>query len=90
MPLPFFLLQVPGTVRYVDVTPTLQKQSYWPSYNCPYIKEVFDISGWPEYVQQYGDFYTYDKNPRYGTVRLDGVGRCRVPSCMSLLVAAVL
>jgi hypothetical protein len=56
--------QVPGNIQYGDVTDVLVKQAYWPSYNCPYFTSIFNVSGWPELVQQYGNFYSYDKNPR--------------------------
>ena len=56
--------QIPGTVQSLDVTDVLSSASYWASYNVPYIKDVFNRSGWPALVAQYGNTLSYDKCPR--------------------------
>ncbi|NXJ80244.1 PLBLB protein, partial [Trogon melanurus] len=58
------LEQIPGLVMAADQTELLYKQGYWASYNLPYFEEIFNASGTPELVKKYGDWFTYDKNPR--------------------------
>uniref|UniRef100_A0A8D0CEX0 Phospholipase B-like n=1 Tax=Salvator merianae TaxID=96440 RepID=A0A8D0CEX0_SALMN len=58
------LEQIPGMVVTGDKTKDLYEKSYWASYNVPYFEEIFNASGLPLLVQKYGDWFTYDKNPR--------------------------
>ncbi|XP_049661502.1 putative phospholipase B-like 2 [Accipiter gentilis] len=58
------LEQIPGLVVAADRTELLYQQGYWASYNLPYFEEIFNASGNPELVKKYGDWFTYDKNPR--------------------------
>ncbi|XP_064889912.1 putative phospholipase B-like 2 [Columba livia] len=58
------LEQIPGLVMAADRTELLYQQGYWASYNLPYFEEIFNASGTPELVKKYGDWFTYDKNPR--------------------------
>ena len=58
------LEQLPSYIESRDMTDTLRQQLYWPSYNCPYFPTVFNLSGVPAMVQQYGDWFSYDKTPR--------------------------
>ncbi|NXK48824.1 PLBLB protein, partial [Chauna torquata] len=58
------LEQIPGLVRVADKTELLYQQGYWASYNVPYFEEIFNASGNLELVKKYGDWFTYDKNPR--------------------------
>ncbi|XP_054852634.1 putative phospholipase B-like 2 [Eublepharis macularius] len=58
------LEQIPGMMIADDKTRELYQQGYWASYNVPYFKEIFNASGLPELVKKYGDWFTYDKNPR--------------------------
>ncbi|NXO99249.1 PLBLB protein, partial [Certhia brachydactyla] len=58
------LEQIPGLVVVADKTELLYKQGYWASYNVPYFEEIFNVSGNLELVRKYGDWFTYDKNPR--------------------------
>ncbi|KAG8181373.1 hypothetical protein JTE90_008842 [Oedothorax gibbosus] len=60
----WILEQLPGYVKCADVTDVLRRQNYWPSYNTAYFKDIFNISGQPEKVKKYGDFFTYEKAPR--------------------------
>ncbi|ESO04980.1 hypothetical protein HELRODRAFT_185539 [Helobdella robusta] len=56
--------QIPGLTVGQDVTFVLRNQTYWPSYNSPYFKEIFNASGCQENVKKYGDWFTYEKTPR--------------------------
>ncbi|NXT67128.1 PLBLB protein, partial [Chaetops frenatus] len=58
------LEQIPGLVVVADQTELLYQQGYWASYNVPYFEEIFNASGNQELVRKYGDWFTYDKNPR--------------------------
>uniref|UniRef100_A0A4W3IB51 Phospholipase B-like n=1 Tax=Callorhinchus milii TaxID=7868 RepID=A0A4W3IB51_CALMI len=58
------LEQIPGQIVVRDKTELLMRQGYWPSYNIPYFEEIFNLSGNLPLVAQYGDWFTYDKNPR--------------------------
>ncbi|NWI86069.1 PLBLB protein, partial [Pitta sordida] len=58
------LEQIPGLVVAADQTELLYQQGYWASYNVPYYEEIFNASGNLELVRKYGDWFTYDKNPR--------------------------
>jgi hypothetical protein len=61
----FYLLeQIPGTIEYQDLTNLLYSNSYFGSYNVAYFPDIFNKSGMPALVKQYGDWFTYDKNPR--------------------------
>ncbi|OWF46224.1 putative phospholipase B-like 2 [Mizuhopecten yessoensis] len=60
----YVLEQIPGLIEYEDLTPLLMKQTYWPSYNVPYFDKVFNMSGMPDMVEKYGDWFTWDKTPR--------------------------
>ena len=58
------LEQLPGHVHTEDKTDILAAQRYWPSYNTPYFKDIFRLSGGPEKVKKYGNWFSYDKTPR--------------------------
>ncbi|XP_078523272.1 putative phospholipase B-like 2 [Lissotriton helveticus] len=58
------LEQIPGLVVSADKTDVLSQQGYWASYNIPYFVDIFNASGGPDLVTKYGDWFTYDKNPR--------------------------
>jgi len=56
--------QVPGFVVSADETNLLRKQGFWPSYNIPFFKFVYDISNYTEYYKLYGNDFSYSKCPR--------------------------
>ncbi|GBM34367.1 Putative phospholipase B-like 2, partial [Araneus ventricosus] len=56
--------QLPGYVHSEDVTDVLRKQSYWPSYNTAYFKDIFNMSGGQINAEKYGDWFTYERTPR--------------------------
>jgi len=58
------LEQLPGYIHADDQTGILKSQSYWPSYNIPFYKDVFNLSGSLPNVAKFGDWFTYEKNPR--------------------------
>eukprot|EP00096_Caligus_rogercresseyi_P012655 TRINITY_DN5370_c0_g1_i1.p1 TRINITY_DN5370_c0_g1~~TRINITY_DN5370_c0_g1_i1.p1 ORF type:complete len:563 (+),score=96.26 TRINITY_DN5370_c0_g1_i1:42-1730(+) len=60
----WILEQIPGHIHYADVTGVLKKKGYWPSYNSPYFKDIFNLSGGPEAVAKHGDWFSYERTPR--------------------------
>lgn len=58
------LEQIPGMIVTADRTQELFKTGYWASYNIPYFEAVFNASGGPELVQEYGSWFSYSQNPR--------------------------
>lgn len=43
--------QIPGLTIKEDVTPYLYRDGYWASYNIPYIREIYEKSGYPSQPQ---------------------------------------
>ncbi|XP_048841676.1 putative phospholipase B-like 2 [Brienomyrus brachyistius] len=58
------LEQIPGLIVAQDKTKELFQKGYWASYNIPYYQEVFNTSGCNELVEKYGDWFSFDMNPR--------------------------
>jgi hypothetical protein len=57
--------QLPGWVLYRDQTDFLNRRRYWPSYNVPYYKEIFNMSGFAGYdTPEMYNLYDYDQDPR--------------------------
>ncbi|CAG5125464.1 unnamed protein product [Candidula unifasciata] len=82
----FYLLeQIPGTIEYQDLTQLLYNNLYFGSYNIAYFPDIFNKSGGPEAVAQYGDWFTYDKNPRARIFQRD-VGKVRDLTSMTKLM----
>ncbi|XP_067861820.1 putative phospholipase B-like 2 [Heptranchias perlo] len=58
------LEQIPGQIVTADKTDELMQKGYWASYNIPYFDEIFNASGIPALVEEYGDWFSYNKSPR--------------------------
>ncbi|TGZ68046.1 hypothetical protein CRM22_004468 [Opisthorchis felineus] len=63
--------QLPGIVKAEDVTHVLEQQTYWPSYNLAYFPLIYNLSGMPEKLAKYGDWYDYQKTARANIFRRD-------------------
>lgn len=61
--------QIPGQVVSGDETKVLLTQGYWPSYNIPYFPSIYNVSGYSEMLNKYGDWFSYDKCPRANIFR---------------------
>eukprot|EP00658_Telonema_sp_P-2_P041302 TRINITY_DN29528_c0_g1_i1.p1 TRINITY_DN29528_c0_g1~~TRINITY_DN29528_c0_g1_i1.p1 ORF type:complete len:564 (-),score=203.78 TRINITY_DN29528_c0_g1_i1:2-1693(-) len=61
--------QMPGNVTSGDMTHVLTEFGYWPSYNTPYFKNIFDASGFQTMVDKYGPFFTYNNTARANIFR---------------------
>lgn len=56
--------QIPTLIMTADVTQLLRDQKYFPSYNTPFFKQIFNISGSNDMVSKYGNWFTYENTPR--------------------------
>jgi len=55
--------QIPNLSRSSDVSATLNNGA-WPSYNVPYDAVIYNVSGFYDAWQRFGDQYSYTKCPR--------------------------
>uniref|UniRef100_A0A672RIQ5 Phospholipase B-like n=1 Tax=Sinocyclocheilus grahami TaxID=75366 RepID=A0A672RIQ5_SINGR len=62
--------QIPGLVEYSDQTQALRR-GYWPSYNVPFHRKIYDLSGYKEMWKEYGEDFSYDLCPRAKIFRRD-------------------
>ncbi|KAM4708771.1 putative phospholipase B-like 2 [Discoglossus pictus] len=58
------LEQIPGLVLAEDKSEELYHKGYWASYNIASFPEIYNASGMPDLVDQYGDWFSYKSNPR--------------------------
>ncbi|ETN71256.1 lysophospholipase [Necator americanus] len=65
------LEQLPNHIVHTDMTHTLLRQKYWPSYNTPYFPKIFEWSESGRMVKKYGDWFSYEKTPRALIFRRD-------------------
>jgi len=61
--------QIPGYVEGADLTSVFNEQGYWASYNIPYFKFIFDISGYAAMEKQYGSQFSWSQCPRANIFR---------------------
>lgn len=62
--------QIPGLVEYSDQTQALRR-GYWPSYNVPFHKKIYALSGYEKMWERYGEEFSYDLCPRAKIFRRD-------------------
>ncbi|XP_067911223.1 putative phospholipase B-like 2 isoform X2 [Heterodontus francisci] len=58
------LEQIPGQIVTADKTDELMQRGYWASYNVPYFEEIFNANGRRALVEEFGDWFSYNKTPR--------------------------
>ena len=63
--------QMPGNVASGDETDFLRVGGYWPSYNVPFFKEIYEISGNKAAADKYGPSQSYELCPRAKIFRRD-------------------
>ena len=63
--------QIPGLVVTGDMTSQLER-GYWASYNVPYFPEIYEKSGYPEFVKKHGAKYSYQVLSYIPTLIPDG------------------
>ncbi|KNC83961.1 hypothetical protein SARC_03825 [Sphaeroforma arctica JP610] len=69
-PKSFYVLeQLPGIIRYQDMTQQLNEDGYWASYNVPYFPEIYEKSGWSDKYEKGGDEWSHEKCPRANIFR---------------------
>ncbi|KAA0706336.1 Phospholipase B-like 1 [Triplophysa tibetana] len=62
--------QIPGLVEFSDQTQTLRR-GYWPSYNVPFHRKIYLLSGYEQMWKAYGNDFSYDLCPRAKIFRRD-------------------
>lgn len=62
--------QIPGLVEHSDQTQALRR-GYWPSYNVPFHRKIYDLSGYEGMWKEYGEDFSYDLCPRAKIFRRD-------------------
>jgi len=62
--------QIPGLVAGSDQS-TVLRAGYWPSYNVPFYEEVYNRSGYPDFVKKHGLDFSYQLAPRAKIFRRD-------------------
>ncbi|XP_041938702.1 phospholipase B-like 1 [Alosa sapidissima] len=62
--------QIPGLVVSSDQTQAL-RQGYWASYNVPFHRDIYNLSGYELMWSQLGEDYSYDLCPRAKIFRRD-------------------
>lgn len=62
--------QIPGLVQASDQTQALRR-GYWPSYNIPFHENIYNLSGYPQMWQEFGEDFSYDLCPRAKIFRRD-------------------
>ncbi|KAG9396820.1 Phospholipase B-like [Carpediemonas membranifera] len=67
----WYLEQIPGQTAEGDITEHLVNQHYMPSYNIPYNKHIFEVSGYTAMVKKVGDIWDYEECPRADIFRRD-------------------
>nr|XP_057905284.1 phospholipase B-like 1 [Doryrhamphus excisus] len=65
--------QIPGLVEYSDQTQAL-RLGYWPSYNVPFHRNIYKLSGYEMMWQELGEDFSYDLCPRAKIFRRDQGG----------------
>lgn len=66
-------------------TDHLLENSYWASYNIAYFPLIFNMSGTPDEVAKYGDWFTYDKHPRALIFKRDHVNVKNMDDMLALM-----
>lgn len=79
------LEQLPNYIKAEDLTSVLLQQGYWASYNVPYFKDVFTMSGNDPLVRKYGNWFSYDHSPRAEIFRRDQGGVTDLQSMLRLM-----
>lgn len=65
---------LPGTTASEDVTPIVKHLgNVWPSFNIPYFKNIYILSGYQQAYETYGDAYSYENCSRALMMRRDHV-----------------
>ncbi len=85
--------QIPGVVMHDDATDILTMAGYWPSYNIPYFKEIYEASGYPDFsnIDRDSEYYdslvwlSYTSAPRANIFRRDHAAVDSIQGMQSLM-----
>ena len=62
---------MPGNTASGDQTDYLRMGGFWPSYNVPFYKNIYDVSGNAAAAEKYGPSKSYELAPRAKIFRRD-------------------
>ena len=62
---------MPGNTASGDQTDYLRMGGFWPSYNVPFYKNIYEISGNAAAAEKYGPSKSYELAPRAKIFRRD-------------------
>jgi hypothetical protein len=60
--------QYPGVYRSQDITSVLVEKGFFPSFNTPWFEDLYNLAGFPETVEEWGDlgnYWTYNTSARF-------------------------
>ncbi|CAH8829392.1 unnamed protein product [Trichobilharzia szidati] len=77
--------QLPGIVESLDVTNILKSQTYWASYNLPYIRDIYVMSGTEDMAKKYGPWFVHNMTARANIFRRDHHKVVDFPSMMKIM-----
>lgn len=81
----YLIEQMPGNVTSADVTPVLQQQGYFASYNIPFFSNVYSALGYAEKYEATGNFWSESRTPRAEIFARDHVSVVDLPSMMAIM-----
>ncbi|XP_075225599.1 putative phospholipase B-like 2 [Lycorma delicatula] len=79
------LEQIPNKVVTSDLTQVLIDKGYWSSYNIPYYKDIYELTGYEEKFKQLGNWFSHDNAPRAKIFERDQANVTNMDSFMSLM-----
>ena len=79
------LEQLPGLVVIEDQTKQLLQSTYWKSYNRAFFPQIFELSGAPDLVSTYGNWFSYHQTPRSQIIDRDHVKIKDLESLMKMM-----
>ncbi|XP_075225598.1 putative phospholipase B-like 2 [Lycorma delicatula] len=79
------LEQIPKKVVANDLTQVLINKGYWSSYNIPYYKDIYELTGYKEKYLQFGNWFSHEGAPRARIFSRDQVDVTDMISFMNLM-----
>lgn len=77
--------QIPGLVESQYQTELLTKQNYWPSYNIPFYETIYNLSGYTQMYQKFGNQFSYSQCPRANIFRRNQTNINSIEDVQSLM-----
>jgi hypothetical protein len=77
--------QIPGYIEAGDLTDSLSSSLYFPSFNVAYWPGIFNLSGAPAMVKQYGNWFSHDLTARALIFKRDHVKVNSMQTMMAMM-----